>query len=163
MRKLWLVLVLAILLTGCAGEQETVTDTMDVSAMAQMQTVTLTLPKGASVQTMENGDGEKLYLCDGYTVAVQTLSGGDLDKTLREITGFSKEQLTVMERASTAGKRYDCVWTSAGEGEDQVARGVVLDDGNYHYAVTVMAPFSVAGDLSETWQDILASVQFNTD
>ena len=160
MKKVWCVLALSVLLTGCGANPvwETVTDVADFPAMAQMQQITVKLPTDASVETMDNGQTEKIYLCDGYTVTVQTLSGGDVDKTLRQISGFSKDQLTVMETQTQNGKRYECVWASAGEGEDQVARAVVLDDGSYHYAVTVMAPFSTAGDLASVWQSILSSV-----
>ncbi len=160
MKKIWCVLMLSVLLTGCGANPvwETVTDVADAPAMAQMQQITIKLPADASVETMENGQSEKIYLCNGYTVAVQTLSGGDVDKTLRQISGFSKEQLTVMETKTQNGERYECVWASAGEAEDQVARAVVIDDGSYHYAVTVMAPFSTAGDLASVWQSILSSV-----
>ena len=165
MKKLWCVLVLSLLLTGCGTTEvwETVTDVDDAPAMAQMQQITLTLPKDAVCETMENSQLEKIYFCDGYTVTVQTLPGGDLEKTLQQISGFSKEQLTVMQTQMQNAKRYECVWAAAGEAEDQVARAVVLDDGSFHYAVTVMAPFSTAGDLSATWQGILSSVQLSID
>lgn len=166
MKKLWCIFaLLTLLMTGCSGNMilETVTDAWDDTAIKQMQTVSVTLPKDATVEAMEDGTGGKLYLCNGYTVTVQTMAGGDLDKTLRELTGFSKDQLTLLERQNQNCKRYDCVWTSAGEGEDQVARGTVLDDGYYHYAVVVMAPFSKAEDFAATWQSILSSVQLSTD
>lgn len=164
MKKLWWLLVISLLLTGCGTSAvwETVSDADNSPVMAQMQELKLTLPGDAAVETIENGQEEKIYLCDGYTVAAQTLSGGDIEKTLRDISGFSKDQLTVMETQSQNVKRYECVWAAAGEAEDQVARAVVLDDGVYHYAVTVMAPFSTAGDLSAVWQSILSSVQLST-
>lgn len=164
MKKLWWILILAFLLTGCGSNAvwETVGDVDNTPVMAQMQQVQLSLPKDAASETMENTQTGKIYLCNGYTVAVQTLPGGDMDKTLREISGFSKEQLTVMETETQNIKRYECVWAAAGEAEDQVARAVVLDDGSYHYAVTVMAPFSTAGDLADVWQSILTSVQLST-
>lgn len=165
MKKVWCVLVLALLLSGCSGGKtlETVTDVQDVSVMAQMKQVHVSLPSDASVETLENGANEKIYLCDGYTVSVQILPGGDTERTFRELTGFSKEQLTLMQRQNGNYSRYDCVWSAAGEGEDLVARCTVLDDGSFHYAVTVCAPFSDAGDLSKTWQNILSSVTLSTD
>lgn len=165
MKKLWCVLALALLLTGCGANEvwETISDVDDTPVMVQMQQVKLTLPKDAASETMENGQSGKIYLCNGYTVTVQTLPGGDLDKTLREISGFSRQQLTVMETQTKNEKRYECVWAAAGEAEDQVARAVILDDGSYHYAVTVMARFSTAGDLADVWQSILTSVQLSTD
>lgn len=161
MKKLWWLLVLTLLLTGCGASEvwETVTDVDDTPVMAQMQQIKLTLPKDAASETMENTQAGKIYLCNGYTVTAQTLPGGDLDKTLREISGFSRQQLTVMETQSKKEKRYECVWAAAGEAEDQVARAVILDDGHFHYAVTVMAPFSTAGDLAAAWQSVLTSVQ----
>ena len=165
MKKIVWLLVLMLCLTGCGADAvwETVADGDGTPVMAQMRQVQITLPKDASVETMETSQTEKIYLCNGYTITVQTLPGGDLDKTLKEISGFAKEQLTVMETQTKNDKRYDCVWAAAGEAEDQVARATILDDGNYHYAVTVMAPFSTAGDLASTWQAILSSVQLSTD
>jgi VCBS repeat-containing protein len=59
--------------------------------------------------------------------------------------------------------RYESVWSAVGEGEDQVGRLVILDDGNYHYAVTVMAPAETAGELTKTWQKLLNSAVISTD
>ena len=126
--------------------------------MAQMRQLQVELPKEAVTPTLQSAETEKLYLCDGYTLAMQTMESGDLDDTLRTLTGFSREQLTVMETLRHGIKRYDCVWSAAGEGGDQVARAVILDDGSYHYAVTVMADFASAGDLADTWKSILDTV-----
>ena len=68
-----------------------------------------------------------------------------------------------VETVQEGVKRDDCVWTSAGEGEDQVGRATVWDDGAYHYAVTVMAGESQMRELSDIWQDILGSVSLRTD
>ena len=129
--------------------------------MAQMRQLQVDLPKEAGVPTLQSEDAGRLDVCNGYTLTVQTLESGDLDATLRGVTGFAREQLTVMETMKRGIKRYDCVWSAAGEGGDQVARAVILDDGNYHYAVTVMADFASAGDLADTWQSILETVRFS--
>lgn len=164
MKKFWIVLALALLLTGCSAQEtyETLSDDYLQPAMAQLQQVVLTLPEEAAVQSMENDTAGKLYLCDGYTLTVQTVDGGDLDRTVRQLTGFSKDQLTVMETERNGVKRYQCVWTAAGEGGDHVGRALVLDDGSYHYAVTVMAQSAIAGELAQTWQDIFDSVSLST-
>lgn len=165
MKRLRIILALSLLLTGCGAQQtfETVDDVQAAPVMAQMQKISFVLPDEAAVPAIENGDGEKLYLCDGYTIAVQTMEAGDLGRTLRQLTGFDRDQLTLMQTEQTGIKRYDCVWSAAGEGGDQVCRAAVLDDGSYHYAVTVMAEFSTAGDLTETWRTILNSVSLSTD
>ena len=155
---------MALLLSGCAAQEtfETLSDDYDISAMAQMQQLQLTLPEDAAVTTMENDETGKIYLCDGYSVAVQTMQAGDLNKTLRQVTGFSKEQLTVMQTRKDGITRYECVWSAAGEGGDQVCRAAILDDGSYHYAVTVMAEQAAAGQQTKTWQSILDSITLST-
>lgn len=161
MKKCWILLLLTLFLTGCGAQQtfETVSDVLDMAAMAQMQQVSLVFPEDAAAASMENPDAGTIYLCDGYTLTVQTMEAGDLDRTLRQLTGYGREQLTVMETQQDNAARYECVWSAAGEGGDQVGRAVVLDDGNYHYAVTVMADFAAAGDLTAVWQEILSSVK----
>ena len=152
-----------LLLSGCAAQPvfETVSDQLDIPAVAPVRQLQVSLPKEATTPTLQSEESGKLYLCDGYTLSIQTMEAGDLDATMRSLTGFAREQLTVMETLKHGIKRYDCVWSAAGEGGDQVARAVILDDGNYHYAVTVMADFASAGDLADTWKSILDIVSLS--
>lgn len=163
MKKACIILGLVAMLCGCAAQPvfETVSDQADMPVMAEVRQLQIALPKEATAPTLQSEESGKLYLCDGYTLSVQTMEAGDLDATLRSVSGFSREQLTVMETLKHGIKRYDCVWSAAGEGGDQVARAVILDDGSYHYAVTVMADFASAGNLSATWKQILDSVTFS--
>ena len=149
-------LILALALCGCADQTvyEQVGDVYAVIAPEPAEIV-VALPEDAAVLTAGGAENGYLYFCDGYTLTVQTLAGGDLDGTFRDLTGFSEEDLTVV---SAAPDRYECVWTCAGEGGDQVGRMVLLDDGVCHYAVTVMADAADAGDLRQTWDAIMASV-----
>lgn len=166
MKRLWIVLSLALTLTltGCSIEDtlETISDLYDIPVMAQMQQVELALPKEASVPSMENPEAGKIYLCDGYTLTVQTMESGDLDKTLRQLTGFGKSQLTLMQTRRGDADCYECVWTGVGEGGDQMSRAMVLDDGSFHYAVTVMAAAEDAGEFAKTWQEIFDSVKLSS-
>ena len=165
MRKGMVCAVLTVLLlTGCGAQEtfETVND-QHISAAASPQFLNVELPEEAAAPTLGQEDAGNLYLCDGYTIAVQTMPGGNLDATLSQLTGFSSERLTLMHTKQPEAERYECVWTAAGEGGDQVGRLVILDDGNYHYAVTVMAPAQTAGALTETWQELMNSVRISTD
>lgn len=160
MKKICAMIVICLLLCGCGAQEtlETISDHWDVSVMAHSQQVQLTLPEEAAIETMLAENADKLYLCDGYTVAVQTVEAGDMDKTLKSATGFGSDELTVMETVQGGIKRFDCVWSAAGEAEDQVCRAAILDDGAYHYVVTLMTGSSMAGELAEVWQEILDSV-----
>lgn len=157
-RKCACLLIGLLLLTGCTPRvYETVSDVPQyiLSQPAQIQ---LQLPATAAVTTISDGSGNRIYLCEGYSVAVQTFSAGDLDGTIRSITGFSSDALTVLHTKSGDLDRYACAWSCAGE-QQQIGQAVILSDGNYHYAVSVLAD----AQMSDThWQKVLQSVQLNT-
>lgn len=149
-----------MLLTGCTAAEtfETVDDVYAEGEPAVMRQVSLQLPEAAEIIS---GDAGTIYLCDGFEVTVQTMAAGDLNATMRSLTGFDADELTVVETGLTEAARYECVWTAAGEGGDAVGRAVVLDDGCYHYCVTVMASEDDAGALRQTWQALLDTVQLS--
>lgn len=159
MKKVAATILLAGLLSGCAPAPvfEPVTDVYAVWEQEPGE-VRIQVPEGASLLASAEADDGRLYFCDGYTLAVQTLTGGDLNRSFRELTGFSRERLTVLETQRDGLACYCCAWTGAGEDGQQVSRMVLLDDGLHHYAVTVTAPADRAGDLSEEWGAILNGV-----
>ncbi len=156
--KKWWVLLVSLLLFGCsAGDFETIADSytpLPQDAQAQM---VLSFDQDAQAGAMESETQENLYFCDGFTMTTQTLESGDLDRTLRAVTGFGRDQLTLLQQTQGDCTRYDFVWTCAGEGGDQVCRGSILDDGSYHYVVATMADDEVAGGLTATWNSIFSS------
>lgn len=159
MKKCWIFVMLMLLLTGCGAAEtfETVSDTYVQPAAATMQQVVLSLPIDASVAVMESETSGTIYLCDGYTVTVHSTTGGDLDKTLREATGFAEEELTLVQTEQDGIKRIQCVWTAAGETEEQIGRLTLLDDGNYHYVLSCMTDASKMNDLQPVWQELFDS------
>lgn len=164
--KRWFAFVMvAALLCGCGAQPtfETVDDQDSLVASATTRQILLDLPKEAATPTLESATGDKAYLCNGYTLTVHTLAGGDLDKTLSAITGYTQAELHPIRTKTANATRYDVVWTAAGEGGDQIARAVILDDGQSHYAVTVMADADQGGQLMETWKNVLGSVALSTD
>lgn len=154
MRKLYLLWVVALLLlSGCAEPEsfETLADEYIMPQQMPAQQTSLILAQEAV--SIESTLGEdRIYLCDDFCVMVQTFTAGDLDETIRSITGYRKENLTVMKRQTDGITSYECVWVSAGEAGDQVGRMMILDDGQYHYTLSVMAEADKAGELTDTWQ-----------
>lgn len=159
MKKWWIWICCACLLTGCGAAEtfETVGDDILQPVMAPAGQIVLELPESASVHTAVEGKKDALYFCDGYTVTVQTLDRGDLDRTARTLCGFGTDSLKLVETAVDGGRRWDWAWTAAGEGGDAVGRAAVIDDGNYHYCVTVMAQAEMAGQLEAQWSKLLRS------
>ena len=160
MKKLCLALALVLMLTGCAKPEsfETMSDEYVEPQEIPAQQTSMLLDR-ESVSIQQGTDTDKIYLCDGFCVMVQTFAAGDLDATIRSVTGYPRDKLVVMEREKDGIKSFECVWASAGEGGDQVGRMLLLDDGNYHYALSVMAEAEKAGELTETWQLIFDSFQ----
>lgn len=161
MKKYLAAFVLAAVLTGCAASQETfetIRDVYDIPAAAPyVRETVIDLPYDAVMLTMGSESAGKIYLCDDYSFAVQTVSAGDLDGTIRDISGYAPDALTVMETQRENCARYDFVWTSAGENGDQIGRGVVLDDGNYHYCLSAIADAAQSEAVSGDWERLFGS------
>lgn len=160
MKQFFLLLLAAALLCGCGAEQtvETVADEWVVPVMAVPKEISLTLPGEASVCAVESDSG-RLYIGDGYEVAVQTLSGGDMDATLRTLTGFSQKELTVMQTGSGSIKRYEFVWACAGEGGQKLGHGVLLDDGDYHYCLSILRDAEPKEISQVIWSEVIQSFE----
>lgn len=163
MKRLLVILTFSLFLTGCGAEEtfETIADQL-ISQTAAAGEIQIPLPANASLLTEDPG-GCSVYFCDPYYLLVQTLQGGDMDRTIRELSGFSKDALTVIQTEAEGLIRWECVWSAAGEEEVQLCRAVILDDGTYHYAVTAMADYTQAGQLKGVWADLFDSVKISTD
>lgn len=157
MKKLC-VIVVALLLCGCGAEQtlETVADELVLNVSVQPREVLLTLPEETLLPAMETDNGT-LYLCDGYDVAVQTMEGGDLDATVRQVSGFDSDELTVIQTAAGEFSCYEFVWTAATDLGEQVGRAMILEDTGYHYVLSAVAPAKHAEEYREIWNGIFDS------
>lgn len=149
-----------LLLTGCGSQEtfETVSDELFQSVSAQTKEVMLTLPADAVSPAAETEYGE-IYLCGDYDIHRQTLEAGDLNATIQTISGYSREDLTVLETRQVGYKRYEFVWVSAGEMGDRVGHGVILDDGNYHYCLSVLGDAETANLHQSIWQSMFDSFE----
>ena len=158
MRKWCVLLILGLLLTGCGTEEtyETLADEMVQAVMAEPREVRLNLPEETLLPAMESDSGT-LYLCRDYDVTVQTLESGDLEETIRAVSGYDRDDLTVISTDQEGLARYEFVWTSAGEAGDQVGRAAILDDGSYHYVLTAMIDAEKISEYQEIWNGLFAS------
>lgn len=150
MKKLCLLLLAVFLLAGCAEKKtyETISDGLETPELPAQLEITVLLPEGATTPVFA-ADGAKLYEYEDYTVTTQVAAAGDFDGLVRDVTGYSPENLQIMESVQAGRKSYQTVWTAAGEGQTQVGRACFLTDGNYYYVLTAMVPESKAGTLSE--------------
>ena len=158
MKKWLLLLMMTVLMTGCTAEDtfETVADELVLPVMAQPRFVCVDLPGETDLPVIENDSG-RIYLCNDYEIVLQTLESGDLEKTLAVMAGLTQEDMTVMETSSDGIRRYDFVWAAAGEAGDRTGRGAVLDDGNYHYCLSVLADTEGSEKSHVCWEDVFSS------
>lgn len=159
MKKLLAILICTVFLCGCTSEPvyETIGDSDEVPVMSTAYKVSVLLPEEASEPVMQSG-GETLYRCENYSVMVNWLDGGDLNRTVQTVTGMDPSALTVLKTERDGFPCYRIAWSTAGEDGLQVCRCVILDDGAMHHAVTVMADHSFADRLIEQWNHVLDSV-----
>ena len=153
-----LLMVMALLLCGCGAREtmETISDEPVQAVMAQPREISVRLPDNAVAPVLE-GEAEQVYFSDDYEIVIETLSAGDLDATMRSISGYGRDQLTVMETQWDHVTRYDFVWAAAGETGDRLGRAVVLDDGQYHYCMSVLRDAQAVSQV--VWRDVFASFE----
>lgn len=159
MRKLWIVPVLMTLfLAGCRAEEtfETVEDAYIQQTAAIAREILVSLPETAVAPAVES-DAGTVYQCDGYEIILQTMAGGDMDETIRLISGYERSALTVMYTSLSDIDRYSLVWACMGEEGERIGKAVILDDGSYHYALTVLADADRTEEYNEVWEQVFDS------
>ena len=150
--------LVALVLCGCQSEEtlETVNDEWIVPVMAQPRELALKLPEDAALPVLEQED-RRLYMGEDYEIMLETLASGDLDATIRNLCGYDRDALTVISSNPQGLKRYDFVWTAAGEGGDRIGRAVILDDGTYHYTMTVLRSAESVEQSQIVWRSVFES------
>ena len=158
MKKIWILTALVLTLSGCAAKEtfETVADKLVQTIMPSPQQTTVRLPDNAVAPVLES-DSEQVYLCEDYELIIETVSSGDLNATIQSICGYSKEDLTIMQTQIDGVDRYDFVWASAGEKGERLGRAVVLDDGHYHYCMSVLRDADSTEKTQIVWRDVFNS------
>lgn len=159
MKKIVLVL-LALLLTGCSAEEtfETISDEILQPVMAQPREILVSLPGETAMPAMESDSG-RMYLASDYEIYIQTMDSGDLNATIKTVSGYEKDSITVMHTQWEGIDRYEFVWSSAGENGDRIGRGVILDDGDYHYVLTVLRDAETTESTQIVWKDVFDSFE----
>ena len=160
MKKGWILAVLAagLMLWGCQAEPtlETIADEWAQSVMAQPRQISVNLPDGALAPVLES-DSEQVYLSDDYEIIIETLSAGDLNATVEHLSGYSRDNVTLVRTQQGDADRYEFVWASAGENGDRLGRAVILDDGDFHYCMSVLRDADTTKTSQIVWSDVFDS------
>ena len=142
--KLVVILLLAAMLTGCSRTTvyETVNDEAAQSASASPREILFDLAEEPGLPAM-GSDRVTLYL----------------QNTVKEVSGFAPEELTLIQTGNGEVDRYEFVWTSATDFGQQIGRAAVLDDGNYHYILSATVDAELIEEYQEIWNGIFESFQ----
>lgn len=153
-----LLMIMALLLCGCGAREtlETISDEPVQPVMAQPREISVRLPDNAVAPVLES-EAEQVYLSEAYELVIETVASGDLDATVRRISGYGRDQLTVMETQWDDVTRYEFVWAAAGENGERLGRAVILDDGDYHYCMSVLRDAEAVSQV--VWRDVFASFE----
>lgn len=158
--KIALVLLLSVfLLTGCGAAEtfETVNDSIPVLPVAAPRWLEAQLPENAAAEAIWEDSQTRLYLTQDCTILMQTLPGGDLDRTMQQVTGKRTEELASITTSREGIVRHDFVWTAAGEEGLNLGRGCLLDDGDYHYVLTALSSESAVGTMGPAWEEMFTT------
>lgn len=155
---LGIVLLFGVFLCGCAGTEsfEVIGDNIDELPIAAPAKVQLTLPKDSTLSVMSGSDWQ-CYEEEHYQIIVQTYPSGDLSQTLQRVTGYQKENLSVMEISGGNIDKFLCAWSAVSEEGELVGRCAVLDDGVYHYCLSILVDADVSGEIRETLDAVFAT------
>ena len=158
MRKWVCVLLMLFLLTGCGKEEtlETVSDAYVEPASVQPGKISVELPDDVVAPVMDS-TSEQVYLCSGYEIIIETKEGGDLNDTVQTICGYDKKDVTMMTTQDGDAQRHEFVWASAGEEGERIGRAVILDDGNYHYCMSILRDADTTEGSQIVWSNVFNS------
>ena len=157
----WIMLML--LLTGCSSETtyETIGNVWEESEPTAVQgTMDFALPEGARMEVLEE-NGSKYYSVGNWEIWTQVYPSGNIRSTIELVTGLEPDMPTVVRQQVEDMTCHETAWSTTGEDGMKAARTAVLDDGNYHYCISVMVPESDAEEVGDFFTQILDSVSIS--
>ena len=150
MKRLIGVLIVFLMLTGCSEPVwETVSDPAEIGADTVWQehayTLQIGVPDGVSL-VEETAEG-RLYATEDGELEIETrtfLTSG-VDQAIRELSGYVREDLTVLQTQRFGLPEYQFAWVAQTESGSRLYRADLVLDGTCCYAV-VCSSLEEAGD-----------------
>lgn len=155
MKKIAVLLLLVLGLTGCSRQAwETVDDEMPAAPAALWMDETYTIQIGvpSDAELLVSKEGWHVFSTDNGAFELETrkfLASG-LNDAVKTLSGFSLEQLTVLETRRFDLPEYQFVWVTQTEQGSRLCRADLVMDGADCYAV-VCSTLEQAGDTYEEY------------
>ena len=161
--KKWIVSVMlmsAVVLSGCSGvDFEPMLDVYSPVEEVNPQNMQVQLPEDAALSVM-SGDTGTLYYGENYEISLETYPSGNISQTLYNVTGRTLDELTVMEIPVAQGNSFRCGWSAADDEGERIGQCIIIDDGRYHYCLSVLADAEEADTLRPMIETVLNSYSF---
>lgn len=163
MKKGIIWIMAALLLSGCAGDTEPVYETIGnvweneepVSAPASIE---FAVPDGAEMEAVSTDSEVKIYRIGDWELWTQALDGGDLRATFEQLTGMDWDALTVVNHPVGEKNVYETAWTAMDEEDTYIIRAAVIEEGDYHYCLSLMALEDNSRTVGQFFTEILENV-----
>lgn len=167
MKKLTIVLLLLLFLTGCSTPAwETVSDSLTdqpVSWLTDVYTIETSLPQG--VELLAQTDGWSVYSNQDGTMEVETrvFPASDLTSAVKVLSGYEVDRLNILQTERFDMPEYQFAWVTQTECGQRLSRAdIVIDDTNC-YAV-VCSTLEQSGNMyAEDVRQVIASFGLYTD
>lgn len=145
--KKWIwTLVFLALLSGCRAEpaRQTVEDELEpvIAVTQQPYRIVFGVPEDAEPVPAEEGESRKCYeQTEGtYEIVTDAVIADGIDTVIQELSGFPRDQLTVLNTKRGAMEEYRFAWASSSEGGVILSSAAVLEDGNRYYSLVFSTP-----------------------
>ncbi len=159
----WAVL-LGLLLTGCQAQPawETVDDEMTAEVIQVTQPpyrMTFGVPDEAVLEAFASDEYRQVYFQeDGdYEIVSEAMTAGSIEDVVKEISGFSMDEMTVMKTERGALPEYQFTWYSNSDNGGVISRASVLGDGNYYYTLVFSVQEDCGKEYEKTAKEVFSS------
>ena len=142
--KWWMIVCCVLLLTGCSAQPvwETVEDVIPTdNQRAFVYEISVDLP----LTYLDSGGNYSLYETGSVEIQTASFHASSMDTAVREISGFSAEDLNIVKTIRETLPEYQFAWYSETEEGGRLYRADLVMDGTACYAVVCSAPESESG------------------
>ena len=168
MKRAIIIGLLLGLLAGCAAPQAvdvfTVDDTL-LQEPAALFTIVFAVPTDAVLSVSSDDGLSRCYTAeDGrYTIQTAVRPGVDAQQVLREMTGFSEQELSPIQTSRMGMTQYRFSWCSSDDSGVWICAGAVLEDADACYCLSFSMPEACARDCRALQMQVLDSFSLFED
>ncbi|MEA4964446.1 MAG: hypothetical protein VB055_01315 [Oscillospiraceae bacterium] len=150
MKKLGLLLMMLLILTGCAGKAQTTMEYVEDGfgeSTAQPYTIVFGAPDGLTQETFGEASRSNVYYAENgdYSITTEVLDASTVEEAVQSISGFPMDQLEVITLNRFPMDEYRFAWATCGEEESTVSRCALIAGEDYYYVLTMTEKTGLGG------------------